>query len=165
MQKNKLIKEIFPWHPDKIFPGNIAYLKNFVAGEWTVAKKNKTIINPLNGLPIIAMPDTREDVELLEFTSRLGECPKYGLHNPLYNTERYRMYGDISARAARLLRDPDIRDYFAKLINLVMPKGYDQTVSEVDVTASFLETFSGNNVINSIPNHISSINMHKFFSF
>jgi len=148
MRKNKIIQEIFPWHPDEISPKNPAQLKNFFGGEWMGAKKNKTIINPLNGLPIILMPDNREDVELLEFTSRLGACPKYGLHNPLYNIERYRIYGDISARAARLLRDPDIRDYFAKLINLVMPKGYDQTVGEVDVTASFLETFSGNNVRN-----------------
>ena len=137
----------FPWHPDKISSDNPAKLRNFLNGGWVDAKKAQDIINPLNGEKIILMPDTRED-ELEPFIRSLLACPKYGLHNPLYNTERYRMYGDICRDAARFLRGNGGREYFTKLINLVMPKGLKQCAGEVDVTASFLETFSGNGVRN-----------------
>ena len=137
----------FPWHLDRISPENPARLKNFLDGEWVEAKRVKGIMNPLNGETIILMPDTQAD-ELEPFVRSLAICPKYGLHNPLYNLERYRMYGDICRRAAQYLRSKSGRDYFTKLINLVMPKGYDQCAGEVDVVASFLETFSGNGVRN-----------------
>lgn len=144
MEKRKIG---FPWHPDKVSSKNPAQLQNFLNGEWIDTGEVQEVINPLDGKRIILMPSTRVE-ELKPFMDSLARCPKYGLHNPLYNVERYRMYGDISARAAQLLRDQDIREYFAKLINLVIPKSYEQAVGEVDVTASFLETFSGNNVRN-----------------
>ena len=137
----------FPWHPDKISSNNMALLKNFLDGEWVKAKSVKKIVSPLTGESIILMPDTKED-ELKPFIDSLAKCPKYGLHNPLRNVERYRMYGDVCRNAAQFLRGKGGRAYFTKLINLVMPKGLDQCAGEVDVTASFLETFSGNNVRN-----------------
>lgn len=137
----------FPWHPDTILSKKPARLKNFLNGEWVETEKVKEVINPLDGETIILMPDTREE-ELEPFIDSLAACPKYGLHNPKRNVERYRMYGDICRNAAQFLRGKGGRDYFTKLINLVMPKGYDQCAGEVDVTASFLETFSGNGVRN-----------------
>src|SRR3989344_6999504 len=97
-------------------PEKPARLKNFLDGKWVSPRRSKEVINPLTGQVIIMMPDTQED-ELAPFIESLARCPKYGLHNPLYNPERYRMYGDISARAAHLLRDPRVRDYFIHLIN------------------------------------------------
>ena len=137
----------FPWHPDKISPENPARLQNFLDGKWVGAKQYKGVINPLTGQTVISMPDTQED-ELEPFIASLANCPKHGLHNPLHNIERYRMYGDVCRNAAQFLRGRGGRDYFTKLINLVMPKGYDQCAGEVDVVASFLETFSGNGVRN-----------------
>lgn len=138
----------FPWHPDTISAERPAYLKNFLNREWVEAQKVKEVINPIkNGETIILMPDTQED-ELGTFIESLARCPKHGLHNPLKNVERYGMYGDICRNAAQFLRGKGGRDYFTKLINLVMPKGYEQCAGEVDVVASFLETFSGNGVRN-----------------
>jgi 1-pyrroline-5-carboxylate dehydrogenase len=33
--------------------------------------------------------------ETEEFKSSMASCPRYGLHNPLKNPERYVMYGKI----------------------------------------------------------------------
>lgn len=141
------IKRVFPWDPDMISAENPAMLKNFVDGRWTKTDMFKTVINPLNGDDIILMPDTKE-YELYPFIESLARCPKYGLHNPMLNPERYRMYGDICREAAAFLRTEEGRTFFTKLVNLVMPKGWDQSVGEVDCVANFLETFSGNNVRN-----------------
>ncbi|OWK26932.1 MAG: hypothetical protein US76_02385 [Parcubacteria group bacterium GW2011_GWA2_38_13b] len=135
----------FPWHPDTISAENPAKLKNFADGRWIETEKYKFMANPMNGDGIILMPDTQEK-ELEPFIASLRRCPKYGLHNPLLNTERYRMYGDICRNAAQFLRSPEGRNFFAKLISLVFPKGDDQCVGEVDCIANFLETFSGHNV-------------------
>lgn len=138
---------IFPWHPDRIFSTNPAVLKNFVNKGWETTKKFKDIINPLNGVPFIMMPDTQED-ELEPFLEGLMQCPKYGLHNSYYRPQRYRMYGDICRDAARYLRSDEGNEFFTRLINLVIPKGWEQCKGEVDCVANFLETFSGNGVRN-----------------
>ncbi len=93
------------------------------------------------------MPDTQEN-ELKPFLEELAECPKYGLHNPYYNPERYRTYGDMCRNAAQVLRSDEGNRFFTKLINIVFPKGWDQCKGEVDCVANFLETFSGNGVRN-----------------
>lgn len=145
MGRKEMIEKIFPWHPDTISPGNPAKLSNFANGRWFGVKNYKKIINPLNGEEIIYMPDTKEN-ELRPFIKSLRQCPIYGSHNPYLNPERYRMYGDICRNVAMFLRSREGRDFFAKLIALVFPKGDDQCVGEVDCIANFLETFSGHNV-------------------
>lgn len=145
MNEKAIIENVFPWHPNTISANNPAELKNFVNEKWIRTKEYKQIINPLTGSAIINMPDTQEN-ELEPFIESLRKCPIYGLHNPLLNTERYGMYGDICHNAAQFLRSFEGRNFFAKLIALVFPKGDDQCVGEVDCIANFLETFSGHNV-------------------
>ena len=139
--------KIFPWwYPTAITSGQQqAFLSNFLDGEWVKAKKYKPVIDPLNGKQFIWRPDTSED-EIEPFIKSMEKCPRYGLHNPLHNPERYKMYGEICAKAARFLRTETGRSYFAHLIQRVMPKDINQCLGEVDVVATFLETFSGDSV-------------------
>lgn len=138
--------KIFPWHPDTISKDNPATLRNFLGGCWWRWAESP-VINPLNGEQIIFRPNTPASI-LYNSLEKLKACPLYGLHNPFYKPERYRLYGDICRRAAAFLRSEEGNSFFTKLINLVMPKGHDQCKGEVDVVASFLETFSGNGVRN-----------------
>jgi 1-pyrroline-5-carboxylate dehydrogenase len=56
------------------------------------------------------------------------------------------MYGDISAKAANMLGQPVVSDFFAKLIQRVSPKSYQQALAEVQVSQKFLENFCGDQV-------------------
>ena len=56
------------------------------------------------------------------------------------------MYGDISAKAAEMLRKPEVADYFAVLTKRFSPKSMAQAMAEVKVTCRFLENFSGDQV-------------------
>uniref|UniRef100_A0A804Q5C3 Aldehyde dehydrogenase domain-containing protein n=4 Tax=Zea mays TaxID=4577 RepID=A0A804Q5C3_MAIZE len=56
------------------------------------------------------------------------------------------MYGDISAKAAHMLGQPAVLDFFAKLIQRVSPKSYQQALAEVQVSQKFLENFCGDQV-------------------
>lgn len=42
------------------------------------------------------------------------------------NPARYVMYGDVSAKAAQMLRDPEVEHFFTRLIQRVAPKSYTQ---------------------------------------
>ncbi len=139
------LKEIFPWNPKEISGKNPARLKNFLDGDWVEPTAVKEIPDPLNGESFVLMPDTKEN-ELQAFVDSLKACPKSGLHNPLKNVERYLLYGRICAKAAAFMRTTEGRDFFAKLIQRVMPKDDVQCYGEVDVTATFLENFGGDNV-------------------
>ena len=88
-----------PWKLDKLSLDKPARLKNFLNGRWVETRENKIVINPLDGELVIFMPNTQED-EIAPFIESLRQCPEYGLHNPLYHVERYRMYGDICRNAA-----------------------------------------------------------------
>lgn len=81
---------------------------NLVQGEWKGASRWTDIVDPLNGQKFIAVPDPSAN-EIKPFVESLHSCPKSGLHNPLKNPERYVMYGDISARAAAALKQPEVR--------------------------------------------------------
>lgn len=80
------------------------------------------------------------------FVESLSKCPKHGLHNPFKSLERYLMYGDISAKAGYMLSQPEVSDFFAKLVQRVLPKSYQQAFAEVYVTGKFLVNFSGDQV-------------------
>lgn len=125
--------------------GEPVQLYNLVAGEWVLPKQSRPVIDPLDGKSMLMVPHTQED-ELEPFVESLAQCPKTGLHNPFKNVERYLMYGTITAKAARMLRDPVIEDFFTRCIQRVMPKSYAQAKGEVTVTATFLENFSGDRV-------------------
>ncbi len=136
---------IFPWHPDELSGAKPARLMNFIDGKWVATKKYKKVPDPVTGEPFIHMPDTSEQ-ELEPFIQSLAKCPKYGLHNPILNPERYIMYGQISEKVADFLRSSEGESFFTRLIQRVMPKDTEQCRGEVTVTATFLENFSGDQV-------------------
>ncbi|THU65038.1 hypothetical protein C4D60_Mb01t32920 [Musa balbisiana] len=122
-----------------------AEVKNLVQGEWKVSSGWNWLLDPLNGSPFIKVADVQE-AEIEPFVHSLCRCPKYGLHNPLRAQDRYLLYGDVSAKAARMLAQPQVSEFFARLIQRVSPKSYNQALGEVNVTQKFLENFSGDQV-------------------
>ena len=118
--------------------------RNLLAGEWVDGGKARADIpDPMNGEAFLAVPDT---VNLDPFIAGLKSCPKYGLHNPFHNPDRYVMLGNVCARAAALLAQPAVENYFVRLIQRVMPKSHAQSLGEVVVTRVFLENFAGDGV-------------------
>lgn len=136
MDKVKLL-EMLAGHRDRLF--------NLVGGEWVASIDYTTVINPLDGTSLLEVPDTQPD-ELDPFLAGLASCPKYGVHNPHHNVQRYLMLGRVCVKAANLLSDPEVAGYFAKLIQLVVPKSFAQCMAEVTVTREFLYNFCGDRV-------------------
>ncbi|KAK3440132.1 hypothetical protein EUGRSUZ_B00436 [Eucalyptus grandis] len=122
-----------------------AEVENFVQGNWTKSKNSNEILDPLNGEPFIKVAEV-DETEIQPFVESLSKCPKHGLHNPFKAPERYLLYGDISAKAAHMLAQPKVSDFFTRLIQRVAPKSYQQAFGEVYVTQKFLENFSGDQV-------------------
>ncbi|KAM3374690.1 putative aldehyde dehydrogenase [Capsicum galapagoense] len=122
-----------------------AEVHNLVQGKWTKSSNWNTILDPLNGQPFIKVAEVNES-ELKPFVESLSKCPKHGLHNPFKSPERYLMLGDVSTKAAHALGLPEVSDFFAKLIQRVSPKSYQQAYAEVFVTQKFLENFCGDQV-------------------
>ncbi|XP_077233704.1 aldehyde dehydrogenase 12A1 isoform X3 [Tasmannia lanceolata] len=118
---------------------------NLVQGKWEGSSSWNWIVDPLNGEPFIKVADVQE-TGIKPFVESLSKCPKYGLHNPLRNQERYLMFGDITAKAAHMLAQPEVSDFFTRLIQRVCPKSYKQALGEVYVSRKFLENFSGDQV-------------------
>jgi len=119
-------------------------LQNLVAGQWVDAEgPHEDIPDPMTGDTFLRVPDTQQHAE---FIAGLRACPKSGMHNPLKNPDRYVYLGDVCARAAALLAQPDVQDYFTKLTQRVMPKSWNQCLGEVVVTRVFLENLAGDGV-------------------
>jgi len=119
-------------------------LQNLVGGQWLDADAGyDDIIDPMNGDAFLKVPDTRDHAPYIE---GLRSCPKSGVHNPLKNPDRYVYLGEVCARAAALLAEPDVRDYFTQLTRRVMPKSWNQCLGEVVVTRIFLENLAGDGV-------------------
>jgi 1-pyrroline-5-carboxylate dehydrogenase len=122
-------------------PGRV---QNLVAGRWADADIIRNdIIDPMNGQRFLQVPETTNHAP---FIAGLKSCPKSGLHNPLKNPERYLALGAVCAKAAGLLRQDEIQEYFTRLIQRVMPKSTPQCAAEATVTRVFLENFSGDRV-------------------
>ena len=123
---------------------NPASCQNLIDGVWeNDPNESIRIPDPLNGDDFIIVPDT---TNVSGFIKNLSDCPKSGLHNPIKNVDRYVLLGDICAKSAELMRDPEIELFFAKLIQRVMPKSINQCIGEVRVTRIFLENFAGDGV-------------------
>ncbi|MFT5500625.1 MAG: 1-pyrroline-5-carboxylate dehydrogenase [Woeseiaceae bacterium] len=119
-------------------------LQNLVGGAWHDSDAGyEDIIDPMNGEAFLKVPDTQNHEP---FIAGLKSCPKSGMHNPLKNPQRYVHLGDVCAKAAALLAQKDVEDYFTKLIQRVMPKSWNQCRGEVVVTRLFLENFAGDGV-------------------
>ena len=115
--------------------------QNLLSGEWLdTSKYFDNIPDPVSGEYFLDIPDTED---LSGFIQNLDICPKSGLHNPIKNVERYVMLGNVCAKAAALLSNKEVEDFFVHLIQRVMPKSSNQCLGEVTVTRKFLENFSG----------------------
>ena len=109
---------------------------NLVNGEWVGTNKYTQVIDPMTGKPMISIPDTQVD-EIEPFVQSLLNVPKYGLHNPLHNKERYVMLGEVSRKTAEVLHDPEVFNHFVKLTQRGCPKSDVQTAGEIRVTRQF----------------------------
>eukprot|EP00388_Colpodella_angusta_P008232 GDKJ01022657.1.p1 GENE.GDKJ01022657.1~~GDKJ01022657.1.p1 ORF type:complete len:545 (+),score=103.58 GDKJ01022657.1:25-1659(+) len=130
--------------PVKLSSSQPYHIKNLVDGQWSDSAEKYDIIDPLNGGVYMTAPNTKGE-ELKPFISSLKACPKSGMHNPLKSPERYNMYGKVMLKAAACLHDPDVFDFFTKIVQRVMPKSDGQAAGEVKVVRDFLENFAGDN--------------------
>ena len=129
---------------DGMTPDNPGVARNLVAGSWLDSSQFlANVPDPMTGGAFLNIPDTT-DIE--PFLKSLRTCPKSGLHNPHKNPQRYVELGRVCAKAAAILADPDVEDYFTKLLQRVMPKSWQQCKGEVTVTRVFLENFAGDGV-------------------
>ena len=119
--------------------------QNLCGVEWHNTEEWEDLIDPLNGKVMGKIPYTNIS-ETKMFVDSLLSVPKTGLHNPIKNPERYLLYGQVCKKASDLLDDPKVSDFFAKLIQRVVPKSYAQCMGEIVITKRFLENFSGDNV-------------------
>jgi hypothetical protein len=119
-----------PW---KMSGAEPAVGKNLCGGVWSDAKSTHDIIDPLNGEAFIKVPNTSVD-EIGPFVERMANCPRTGLHNPLRDVERYNMLGEVMARGAQELNKPEVNEFFAKLIQRLVPKSWAQAKGEPTVT-------------------------------
>ena len=111
-----------PW---TLSASNKHTVKNLVNGQWRSSEASETVIDPMNGEPFLVLPATSKQ-EATEFVSSLNTCPKSGLHNPIKNPERYLELGAITAKAAQRLKEPEVSDYFSRLVQRVVPKSWGQ---------------------------------------
>ena len=112
-------------------------VKNFYKGDWHESSE------------LIPINDLYSKNKLMHVSNSnnvfLGDCPNYGLHNPLKNVHRYQELGNVCFRIGALLDNKCVSDHLIKLIQLVCPKSYDQASGEVNVTKNFFKNFSQDN--------------------
>jgi 1-pyrroline-5-carboxylate dehydrogenase len=129
---------------DGMTTDNPGVARSLVAGSWIDSNEFLPgVPDPMAGGTFLKIPDTK-DID--PFIKSLKTCPKSGMHNPQKNPQRYVQLGQVCARAAALLAEPEVSDYFTKLIQRVMPKSWNQCKGEVTVTRVFLENFAGDGV-------------------
>ena len=127
-----------PWKMSAAAP---AVGKNLCGGVWMESKKQETIIDPLTGNAMVLVPDTQLD-EIAPFVKRMKDCPRTGLHNPIRNPERYNMLGEVMAKGAQELGKPEVQEFFATLIQRLVPKSWGQCAGEPNVTRKWMENYS-----------------------
>jgi 1-pyrroline-5-carboxylate dehydrogenase len=115
--------------------------QNLVGGKWVGAAKVKEIPDPLNGGTMMKVPDTAVS-EVGEYIERMKHCPRSGLHNPIKKPERYSMLGAVMADTAREMKKPEVAEFFARLIQRVVPKSMPQCTGEPTVARKFMENYS-----------------------
>ncbi|KAL1528800.1 hypothetical protein AB1Y20_010125 [Prymnesium parvum] len=119
--------------------------KNLVGGRWTDTAAQHAVVDPLNGEEFMLVPNTSA-AEIEPFVERMRSCPRHGLHNPLKNVERYTMLGEVMVKGAEELRKPEVTEFFARLIQRLVPKSYPQCVGEPTVTRKWMENYGSDQV-------------------
>ena len=119
-------------------------VRNLVGATWQKCDPCRNdIVDPMTGQEFLKIPDT---TDFKPFIDGLRDCPKSGVHNPQKNPQRYVMLGQVCARVAARMAEPEVADYFARLIQRVMPKSWAQCAGEYNVTRTFIENFAGDGV-------------------
>jgi len=132
--------------PDTMSGANPAKVQNLLAGQWeTDASQLHPMVDPLNGETFLLLPCVEEE-NIGPWVKSMQSTPKYGLHNPLLKPERYLKLGEVSQRIAQRMSEPEVEYFFARLIQRVCPKSWNQAMAEVRVTRNFLYNFSGDQV-------------------
>ncbi|KAG9394128.1 1-pyrroline-5-carboxylate dehydrogenase [Carpediemonas membranifera] len=131
--------------PDTVCGAKPYHMTNFVSGEWKRSEKCIDVVDPTNGEAFLKMPNTTME-EAEEFITNLNSCPKSGLHNMYKNPEKYNMWGEITSKLAVELDKPEVFRFFARCIQRVAPKDYDQAMKEVMVTRAFIRNFCADQV-------------------
>jgi 1-pyrroline-5-carboxylate dehydrogenase len=119
--------------------------QNLVGGEWVDTRETIEMVDPLTGKPMITLPNTQLD-EIQPFVDGMRACPKYGLHNPFLNKERYLMLGEVNRKLCEVMHDPEVFNYICRLSQRQIPKSDQQTRAEISVTVDFFENFCGDQV-------------------
>jgi len=119
--------------------------QNLCQGEWVGTENYVDHIDPMTGKPMLKIPNTSMD-EIQPFVDSLHECPKYGLHNPFNNKERYLMIGEVCRKTVEVMHDKEVFDWMVKCSQRAIPKSNQQTEAEVRVTRAFFENFCGDQV-------------------
>lgn len=137
-----------PWasvDPEALSASNPATVHNLVNGQWVQAKELLKYPDPLNGGDFVQVSNTSvEEAQL--YYEKIKSVPKSGLHNPLKNVERYLLYGEVCQRAAALLNQEEVFNWFVKLVQRLMPKHVHQCAGEMNIIKHFCENFSGDSV-------------------
>ena len=127
-----------PWAMSAVVP---AVGKNLVGGNWCSAAAQHGVVDPLNGGTFVQVPDTQVS-EISPFVERMRDCPRTGLHNPIKNTARYNMIGDVMAKGAAEMRKPEVVEFYAQLIQRLVPKSWPQCLGEPNTTRKWMEDYS-----------------------
>lgn len=98
--------------PKNLSPDNKGM--NLVNGEWVGTAKYMHVVDPLTGKPMVSIPDTQMD-EINPFVTSMKNTPRYGLHNPLLNKDRYLMLGEVCRKTAEVLHDPEVFEHLVGL--------------------------------------------------
>ena len=131
--------------PESLNGGSLGQVCNLTAGTWKSTIRTQSYPDPVTGSSLFQIPETQIE-ELPAIIEEIQATPAFGLHNPLRNTERYNLYGQISAKVAEYLSKNEIFDYFARLIMRTVPKSRSQAEGEVKLVRNFLQNFSGDQV-------------------
>ena len=118
---------------------------NLVGGSWVLPRTLKLYPDPLTGAQVFRIPETEID-ELGPAIEEIISVPNYGLHNPMLNVHRYNLYGQVCAKAASLLAQNEVGDFFTRLIMKCVPKSRIQAEGEIKLLKVFFQNYSGDQV-------------------
>mmetsp|Transcript_31593 Transcript_31593/g.48299 ORF Transcript_31593/g.48299 Transcript_31593/m.48299 type:complete len:240 (+) Transcript_31593:206-925(+) len=81
--------------------------------------------------------------EAKAFVDSMKSTPRYGLHNPFLNKERYLMLGDVNRKVGEVLNDPEVFNFFKALMTACVPKSDAHVTGELAGTRAFFYNFQG----------------------
>ena len=71
----------------------------------------------------VFLHDQRLGIDEIEpFVESMKSCPKYGLHNPYLNKERYLMLGEVNRKLVDVMQDPEVFNFICRMSQRQIPK-------------------------------------------